>query len=127
MVFVNYGGGKYWYFKHSSWNGKLLVPQPDPQRDQRMTQHYLWAVYQGPPTLSYSGALEFCSPVELERFSIRKQRLDFSAVRRQVSTGSEKDLVLHDHCRATVFLGTLPSKTYIFLGVPLTKTNLSGH
>ncbi|KAH0506092.1 Heparan-alpha-glucosaminide N-acetyltransferase [Microtus ochrogaster] len=20
MVFVNYGGGKYWYFKHSSWN-----------------------------------------------------------------------------------------------------------
>ncbi|KAF4026239.1 hypothetical protein G4228_018251 [Cervus hanglu yarkandensis] len=22
MVFVNYGGGKYWYFKHSSWNGE---------------------------------------------------------------------------------------------------------
>lgn len=24
MVFVNYGGGKYWYFKHSSWNGEAL-------------------------------------------------------------------------------------------------------
>uniref|UniRef100_A0A8D1FBH6 Heparan-alpha-glucosaminide N-acetyltransferase n=1 Tax=Sus scrofa TaxID=9823 RepID=A0A8D1FBH6_PIG len=24
MVFVNYGGGKYWYFKHASWNGKML-------------------------------------------------------------------------------------------------------
>jgi hypothetical protein len=24
MVFVNYGGGKYWYFKHSSWNGEPL-------------------------------------------------------------------------------------------------------
>ncbi|NXY85771.1 HGNAT acetyltransferase, partial [Alcedo cyanopectus] len=23
MVFVNYGGGKYWFFKHESWNGKL--------------------------------------------------------------------------------------------------------
>lgn len=66
MVFVNYGGGKYWYFKHSSWNGKLLVPQPDPQRDWRMTQHYLWAVHQVPPTLAYSEALEFCSPMELE-------------------------------------------------------------
>ncbi|KAM5264635.1 heparan-alpha-glucosaminide N-acetyltransferase isoform 2-T2 [Ctenodactylus gundi] len=29
MVFVNYGGGKYWYFKHSSWNvswDKLRIP-----------------------------------------------------------------------------------------------------
>ncbi|NXO73317.1 HGNAT acetyltransferase, partial [Phainopepla nitens] len=26
MVFVNYGGGKYWFFKHESWNGKLHVP-----------------------------------------------------------------------------------------------------
>lgn len=25
MVFVNYGGGKYWYFKHASWNGKMLL------------------------------------------------------------------------------------------------------
>lgn len=24
MVFVNYGGGKYWYFKHASWNGTLF-------------------------------------------------------------------------------------------------------
>lgn len=24
MVFVNYGGGKYWYFKHSSWNSEAL-------------------------------------------------------------------------------------------------------
>lgn len=23
MVFVNYGGGKYWFFKHESWNGKV--------------------------------------------------------------------------------------------------------
>ncbi|NWH60623.1 HGNAT acetyltransferase, partial [Geococcyx californianus] len=23
MVFVNYGGGKYWFFKHEGWNGKL--------------------------------------------------------------------------------------------------------
>uniref|UniRef100_A0A3Q2E4T5 Heparan-alpha-glucosaminide N-acetyltransferase n=1 Tax=Cyprinodon variegatus TaxID=28743 RepID=A0A3Q2E4T5_CYPVA len=22
MVFVNYGGGRYWFFKHSSWNGE---------------------------------------------------------------------------------------------------------
>lgn len=62
---------------------------------------------------------------------IRKQRLDFSAVRQWVATGSVKDLVLHNHCyslgsRATVFLGALPSKTYIFFGVPLTKTSLSG-
>jgi len=20
-VFVNYGGGKYWYFRHAAWNG----------------------------------------------------------------------------------------------------------
>ncbi|MEJ1284992.1 heparan-alpha-glucosaminide N-acetyltransferase [Cricetulus griseus] len=29
MVFVNYGGGKYWYFKHSSWNvswDKVRIP-----------------------------------------------------------------------------------------------------
>ncbi|GAB5570267.1 heparan-alpha-glucosaminide N-acetyltransferase isoform X1 [Prionailurus iriomotensis] len=30
MVFVNYGGGKYWYFKHSSWNvtdgGRPCIP-----------------------------------------------------------------------------------------------------
>ncbi|NWH97822.1 HGNAT acetyltransferase, partial [Tichodroma muraria] len=26
MVFVNYGGGKYWFFKHESWNGKLHFP-----------------------------------------------------------------------------------------------------
>lgn len=25
MVFVNYGGGKYWYFKHSSWNGLTVA------------------------------------------------------------------------------------------------------
>ena len=25
MVFVNYGGGRYWFFKHESWNGKLLL------------------------------------------------------------------------------------------------------
>ncbi|KAM5278612.1 heparan-alpha-glucosaminide N-acetyltransferase isoform 4-T4 [Hipposideros larvatus] len=25
MVFVNYGGGKYWYFKHASWNGKIFA------------------------------------------------------------------------------------------------------
>ncbi|KAI3353255.1 hypothetical protein L3Q82_019793 [Scortum barcoo] len=23
MVFVNYGGGRYWFFRHESWNGKL--------------------------------------------------------------------------------------------------------
>ncbi|NXD77404.1 HGNAT acetyltransferase, partial [Halcyon senegalensis] len=28
MVFVNYGGGKYWFFKHESWNGKLHFPSP---------------------------------------------------------------------------------------------------
>lgn len=22
MVFVNYGGGRYWFFKHESWNGE---------------------------------------------------------------------------------------------------------
>lgn len=21
MVFVNYGGGRYWFFRHESWNG----------------------------------------------------------------------------------------------------------
>ncbi|NXL66358.1 HGNAT acetyltransferase, partial [Chordeiles acutipennis] len=26
MVFVNYGGGKYWFFKHESWNGHLSAP-----------------------------------------------------------------------------------------------------
>ncbi|NXA56463.1 HGNAT acetyltransferase, partial [Nothocercus julius] len=26
MVFVNYGGGKYWFFKHESWNGKVHFP-----------------------------------------------------------------------------------------------------
>ena len=43
MVFVNYGGGKYWYFKHSSWNGEPLPggrladsgPFSLPQRPQR--------------------------------------------------------------------------------------------
>ena len=25
MVFVNFGGGGYWFFKHSKWNGRLLV------------------------------------------------------------------------------------------------------
>uniref|UniRef100_A0A674ITN4 Heparan-alpha-glucosaminide N-acetyltransferase n=1 Tax=Terrapene triunguis TaxID=2587831 RepID=A0A674ITN4_9SAUR len=25
MVFVNYGGGKYWFFKHQSWNGLTLA------------------------------------------------------------------------------------------------------
>uniref|UniRef100_A0A8C2I1T7 Heparan-alpha-glucosaminide N-acetyltransferase n=1 Tax=Cyprinus carpio TaxID=7962 RepID=A0A8C2I1T7_CYPCA len=24
MVFVNYGGGGYWFFRHESWNGKLI-------------------------------------------------------------------------------------------------------
>uniref|UniRef100_A0A8C1XUR1 Heparan-alpha-glucosaminide N-acetyltransferase n=1 Tax=Cyprinus carpio TaxID=7962 RepID=A0A8C1XUR1_CYPCA len=24
MVFVNYGGGRYWFFRHESWNGKLI-------------------------------------------------------------------------------------------------------
>lgn len=27
MVFVNYGGGKYWFFKHESWNGKVQLRQ----------------------------------------------------------------------------------------------------
>lgn len=22
MVFVNYGGGRYWFFRHESWNGE---------------------------------------------------------------------------------------------------------
>lgn len=22
MVFVNYGGGQYWFFRHESWNGE---------------------------------------------------------------------------------------------------------
>lgn len=25
MVFVNYGGGRYWYFRHSSWNGLTVA------------------------------------------------------------------------------------------------------
>ena len=25
MVFVNYGGGDYWYFKHSAWNGLTVA------------------------------------------------------------------------------------------------------
>uniref|UniRef100_A0A8C3YG68 Heparan-alpha-glucosaminide N-acetyltransferase n=1 Tax=Catagonus wagneri TaxID=51154 RepID=A0A8C3YG68_9CETA len=25
MVFVNYGGGRYWYFKHASWNGLTVA------------------------------------------------------------------------------------------------------
>ncbi|XP_015253117.1 PREDICTED: heparan-alpha-glucosaminide N-acetyltransferase-like [Cyprinodon variegatus] len=25
MVFVNYGGGRYWFFKHSSWNGLTVA------------------------------------------------------------------------------------------------------
>jgi len=25
MIFVNYGGGKYWFFKHSSWNGLTVA------------------------------------------------------------------------------------------------------
>lgn len=25
MVFVNYGGGRYWFFRHESWNGKPSV------------------------------------------------------------------------------------------------------
>uniref|UniRef100_A0A672UE92 Heparan-alpha-glucosaminide N-acetyltransferase n=1 Tax=Strigops habroptila TaxID=2489341 RepID=A0A672UE92_STRHB len=25
MVFVNYGGGKYWFFKHASWNGLTVA------------------------------------------------------------------------------------------------------
>ncbi|XP_048366593.1 heparan-alpha-glucosaminide N-acetyltransferase isoform X2 [Sphaerodactylus townsendi] len=25
MVFVNYGGGKYWFFKHQSWNGLTIA------------------------------------------------------------------------------------------------------
>ncbi|MEQ2187515.1 hypothetical protein GOODEAATRI_005485 [Goodea atripinnis] len=28
MVFVNYGGGRYWFFRHSSWNGCLVVSCP---------------------------------------------------------------------------------------------------
>lgn len=23
MVFVNYGGGRYWFFRHESWNGEF--------------------------------------------------------------------------------------------------------
>lgn len=22
MIFANYGGGRYWFFKHESWNGE---------------------------------------------------------------------------------------------------------
>ena len=25
MIFVNYGGGEYWYFKHSVWNGLTVA------------------------------------------------------------------------------------------------------
>jgi len=25
MIFVNYGGGKYWFFKHSKWNGLTIA------------------------------------------------------------------------------------------------------
>ncbi|KAL3284535.1 hypothetical protein HHI36_018693 [Cryptolaemus montrouzieri] len=25
MIFVNYGGGQYWFFKHSIWNGLTLA------------------------------------------------------------------------------------------------------
>lgn len=32
MVFVNYGGGRYWFFKHESWNGE---PSPG-NRDTQM-------------------------------------------------------------------------------------------
>ncbi|NWX91701.1 HGNAT acetyltransferase, partial [Nothoprocta pentlandii] len=32
MVFVNYGGGKYWFFKHESWNGKLHFPTASSSR-----------------------------------------------------------------------------------------------
>jgi len=25
MIFVNYGGGQYWFFKHSTWNGLTVA------------------------------------------------------------------------------------------------------
>ncbi|KAI5615039.1 heparan-alpha-glucosaminide N-acetyltransferase isoform X2, partial [Silurus asotus] len=25
MVFVNYGGGRYWFFRHQSWNGLTVA------------------------------------------------------------------------------------------------------
>lgn len=25
MIFVNYGGGKYWFFQHSAWNGLTVA------------------------------------------------------------------------------------------------------
>ncbi|CAG2067084.1 unnamed protein product, partial [Timema podura] len=25
MIFVNYGGGQYWFFKHSTWNGLTIA------------------------------------------------------------------------------------------------------
>lgn len=28
MVFVNYGGGRYWFFRHESWNGESHLFQP---------------------------------------------------------------------------------------------------
>uniref|UniRef100_A0A8C5NX54 Heparan-alpha-glucosaminide N-acetyltransferase n=1 Tax=Jaculus jaculus TaxID=51337 RepID=A0A8C5NX54_JACJA len=34
MVFVNYGGGKYWYFKHSSWNGLTVADLVFPSWDK---------------------------------------------------------------------------------------------
>lgn len=28
MVFVNYGGGRYWFFRHESWNGETQLVLP---------------------------------------------------------------------------------------------------
>lgn len=28
MVFVNYGGGGYWFFQHAPWNGKTRTNAP---------------------------------------------------------------------------------------------------
>lgn len=34
MVFVNYGGGRYWFFRHESWNGEghMFLPYCLPPR-----------------------------------------------------------------------------------------------
>ena len=47
MIFVNYGGGGYYFFKHARWNGEFLL------KYYQSAGRYLLCSQERPPSSSY--------------------------------------------------------------------------
>ena len=66
MIFVNYGGGKYWFFNHSKWNGLTVADLVFP-----------WFIF-------IMGASIFISQQSLRKKGVRKRSIAFKILNRSL-------------------------------------------